>query len=109
MTLSLIEEAVRAGARRSRCAELLGLSKRTLERWRSGADEDERVAPRSAHQPPPNKLTAEERAAVLETVNSAPFRDLSPNQIVPPLADEGLYLASESTIYRILQAEGQLV
>jgi transposase InsO family protein len=45
---------------------------------------------------------------VLDVVNSAPFRDLSPNQIVPRLADEGLYLASESTIYRILRAEGQL-
>lgn len=110
--LSLIDQAVRAGARRSRCAELLGLSKRTLERWRTGrllgAEEDARVAPRSAHQPPPNKLTAEERAAVLEVVNSAPFRDLSPNQIVPRLADEGLYLASESTIYRMLREEGQL-
>lgn len=41
-------------------------------------------------------------------MNSAPFRNLSPNQIVPRLADEGLYLASESTIYRILRAEGQL-
>jgi putative transposase len=111
--LSALEEAVGSGARRSRCAELLGLSTRTLERWRSGEGDDARTVPRStpgsaSRRSPPNKLTTEERATVLETVNSAPFRDLSPNQIVPRLADEGLYLASESTIYRILREEGQL-
>lgn len=107
--LLALEEAVRSGARRSRCAALLGLSTRTLERWRSGETEDARTAPRGIpRSSPPNKLTAEERAAVLHTVNSAPLRDLSPNQIVPRLADEGLYLASESTIYRILREEGQL-
>jgi transposase InsO family protein len=107
--LSLMEEAVTAGARWSRCSELLGLSTRTLERWRSGEGGDARTTPRSASRcSPPNKLTAEERAAVLGTVNSAPLRDLSPNQIVPRLADEGLYLASESTIYRILREEEQL-
>ena len=35
MILVLIEEAVIAGARRRRCSELMGLSVRTLERWRS--------------------------------------------------------------------------
>ena len=45
---------------------------------------------------------------ILRIVNSAPFRDLTPNQIVPRLADEGVYLASESTIYRILREEKQL-
>ncbi len=116
MILSLIEEAVTAGARRRRCSEILGLSARTLERWRSesrrGKDEDARRvslrARASARTAPSNKLTDEERTAVLTTVNSAPFRDLSPNQIVPRLADEGVYLASESTIYRILREEKQL-
>ncbi len=36
------------------------------------------------------------------------FRDLSPRQIVPLLADEGQYLASESTFYRVLREAGQL-
>jgi putative transposase len=124
MILVLIEEAVTAGARRRRCSELLGLSVRTLERWRSesrlGKTEDARhtrlqfpfhtrLSDRIA---PCNKLADEERAEILEIVNSAPFRDLSPNQIVPRLADEGVcegvYLASESTIYRILREEKQL-
>jgi putative transposase len=42
-------------------------------------------------------------------MNSAAFRDLPPKQIVPQLADCGRYLASESTMYRLLRAEGQLV
>lgn len=112
MILALIEEAVTAGARRRRCSELLGLSVRTLERWRSelrlGKDEDARSSRLSSRIAPNNKLVGEERAEILEVVNSAPFRDLSPNQIVPRLADEGVYLASESTIYRILREEKQI-
>lgn len=112
MILALIEEAVTAGARRRRCSELLGLSVRTLERWRSelrlGKDEDARSSRLSSRIAPNNKLIGEERAEILEVVNSAPFRDLSPNQIVPRLADKGVYLASESTIYRILREEKQL-
>jgi hypothetical protein len=36
--------------------------------------------------------------------NAAEFADLPPSQIVPLLADQGIYLVSESTIYRILKA-----
>lgn len=49
-----------------------------------------------------------EREVILETVNSAPYQDLPPCKIVPMLADEGQYIGSESTIYRILRAENQL-
>lgn len=45
---------------------------------------------------------------MLEIVNSPRFRDLSPKQIVPTLADEGSFLVSESTMYRILRAAGQM-
>ena len=109
MTRGLIEEAVTAGARRAPACHLLGLSVRTVERWRLGtapeapeAPQDRRSGPRRA---PPNTLTAAERATLLETVNAAPYRELSPHQIVPRLADEGRYLGSESTIYRILREE----
>lgn len=102
---TLIAEAVASGARRHRACALVGLSARTLERWNAGPADDARQGPREA---PPNKLTSAERRAVLHTVNTAEFRDLSPNQIVPRLADAGRYLASESTIYRILRSEEQL-
>lgn len=55
---------------------------------------------------PPNALTEAEQRRVLEVVNSPEFRGLSPKQIVPRLADEGVYLASESTFYRLLRRQG---
>ena len=62
------------------------------------------TAPRPA---PRNKLSEEERRAVLDACNSQAFESLPPSQIVPRLADQGRYLASEASFYRILRAEGQ--
>lgn len=105
MILEAIDEAVRAGARLEKACESTGLSLRTVQRWRRGPKEDLRCGPRTA---PPNKLTVKERRKVLEILDAPAFRDLSPKQIVPQLADRGQYVASESTMYRILRAEGQL-
>lgn len=41
----------------------------------------------------------------MSVVVSKEFRDVPPHQIVPSLADQGEYLASESSFYRILKAE----
>jgi len=106
MILSLIDEAVRSGARLRSASREFGLSPRTIQRWRGhDGGEDRRHGPRTA---PANKLSVEERQKIVETVNSPEFRDLSPNQIVPRLADQQVYLASESTMYRILCEEKQL-
>lgn len=106
MILGLIDEARAAGARQSKACEVIGLDVRTLQRWKSqGIGEDGRAGPKT---PPANKLTAAERKRVLEVVNEPAHRDLSINQIVPLLADQGEYIASESTMYRILGEEGQL-
>jgi transposase InsO family protein len=98
---TLIEEAVAAGARREQACELLGLSARTLERW-DDESEDSRRGPKS---PPANKLTAEERRRIVATATSIEFRDQSPKQIVPTLADRGKYFGSESSYYRVLRTE----
>jgi putative transposase len=106
--VTLVEEAVRAGARRAAAAEILGLTVRTLQRWadQGPGSEDQRRGP---HTEPANKLSAAERRRVLDVVNSPKYRDLAPAQIVPRLADEeGIYLASESTLYRVLREEKQL-
>jgi transposase InsO family protein len=56
---------------------------------------------------PHNKLTPKECEAVLEVINSEEFKDLPPSQIVPRLADQGRYLASESTMQRLLRSRHQ--
>ena len=107
MILGLIDEAVASGARQSRACDVIGLDPRTLQRWRAqDIGDDGRAGPK---HPPQNKLSAKERARVLQVANDPQYRDLSPKQIVPILADEGIYIASESTFYRILREEKQLV
>lgn len=103
MILDLINEALKSGARLSPAAEIMGLSARTIIRWRNSKKcIDKRKGPRKE---PANKLSDQERQRVLKVANSPEYRDLSPNQIVPKLADIGMYLASESTFYRILREE----
>lgn len=77
----------------------MGISKRTLERW-AHSTEDRRRGPAHA---PENKLSPEEEAAVLRLVNAPEYRNLSPEQVVAKAADNGVYLASERTIRRILK------
>jgi transposase InsO family protein len=102
----MIDEAVKGGASQLEACELLGLDSRTVQRWKKeGIRDDLRAGPRSS---PPNKLTTRERKKILVTVNEPEYRDLSPKQIVPALADKGEYMGSESSIYRILREEGQL-
>lgn len=106
MILALVDEAVAAGAREERASEVIGVAARTLARWRAeGGGEDRRQGPGA---PPAHKLSEQERQRVLDTANSVAYRDLSPRQIVPLLADDGQYIASESTFYRVLREAGQL-
>lgn len=105
MICAWIDEAVGAKARRARACQVLGLSVRTVERWRGAHPADARHGPRHA---PANKFSAAERRALLDTVTAVAYRELSPHQIVPRLADLGTYLGSESTIYRVLRAEALL-
>ena len=101
--LGLIDEAVAAGARQWKACEWLGLSVRTVQRWRAEPEkQDGRRGPSSS---PKNKLSDSEREAVLTVARSEEYRDLSPCQIVPKLADVGEYVASESSFYRILREE----
>jgi putative transposase len=96
------------GARQSRCAQTLGLSVRTLNRWRkdqqAGRTDGRPIAVRPA---PANALSAQERAAVLAACNKPENASLPPAQIVASLADENCYIASEATFYRVLKAAGQ--
>lgn len=108
--LGWIDEACAAGARLARACEIVGLSARCVQRWlRPEAEQgDRRESGKRRAVEPANKLSQEEREAVMRTLNSDEFKDLPPSQIVPRLSDRGLYLASESTMYRLLRAARQL-
>ena len=103
----LIEEAITAGARRAKACAELEVSVRTLRRWTKDGRVHADQRPLVPRPKPANKLSAAECTAVLEVCNSTEFASLPPSQIVPKLADQGRYLASESSFYRILRADGQ--
>jgi len=103
--IELIDEARATGARLKPACEILGISERTYQRWTRGGSIQEDIRPIIKRTIPKNKLTEEERVEVIQIVNSPDFADLAPSQIVPKLADKGEYIASESTIYRILRKE----
>lgn len=64
--------------------------------------------PGASRRTPGNKLSETERLRILDVCNSPEFASLSPNIIVPTLADRGVYIASESTFYRVLKSANQL-
>lgn len=101
VVMGLVTEAIRSGARQRPACEVVGLDVRTYQRWKlQGPGEDGRMGPKTE---PANKLTALERQRILQMATSAEFRDLSPKQIVPLLADRDEYVGSESSFYRVLR------
>lgn len=101
--MQLIQEANKNGARLSMACEEVGISVRTYERWVNGGEVKVDQRPLVTRPEPSNKLTSEEREAVIDIVKQPEFVDLPPSQIVPKLADMGIYLASESTLYRLMR------
>jgi putative transposase len=99
----LIEEATQSGAREKMACKELGISQRTLQRWKNDATPLEDQRPAASRPTPKNKLSEEEILVILEVVNQPEFQSLPPSQIVPILADREIYLASESTFYRVLR------
>ncbi|EDR5079325.1 helix-turn-helix domain-containing protein [Salmonella enterica] len=106
--ISLVSEAIRNGARKTRACQCIGVSIRTLQRWVDGEVINADQRPNAANRIPRNKLSEAERQQILELCNSPEFASLPPNVIVPTLADKGIYIASESTFYRILKSANQL-
>lgn len=106
MILGLIDEAVVAGARQRIACEAIGLDARTVQRWKTkGVGADGRAGPKRT---PKCKLSKKERNKILKIAAMPQYRNLSPRQIVPLLADKGRYVGSESTFYRILHEEKQI-
>lgn len=78
------------------------ISPRTYKRWRTDPAGDKRRGPLTE---PANKLSTAEREKIISISTSEEYRDLPPCQIVPQLADQGSYIASESSFYRVLKEE----
>jgi len=103
-----IDVAHQAGARLRLACEITGIDVRTLQRWKarqglvSGDGRPDAVRPMPAHA-----LTPVEREQILCVANETRFADMPPARIVPMLADEGIYVASESSFQRVLRAHGQ--
>lgn len=96
-----------AGARKQVACKELAISLRSLQRWtQEGAPKADgrTTTPRPT---PANALTDAERETILQLCNSTEYAHLPPSQIVPRLADQGRYLASESSFYRVLHAADQ--
>jgi len=101
--IMLVEEATQAGARQKKACQELGISERTLQRWKNESTPLEDQRPIVERPVPKNKLSEQEVNQVLDVVNRPEFQSLPPSQIVPRLADQNMYIASESTFYRILK------
>lgn len=100
--------AHKAGARLHLACETAGIDVRTLQRWKAGqglVSGDGR--PAAVRPVPAHALSPAERAELLRVANEPRFADMPPARIVPMLADEGRYIASESSFARVLRAHGQ--
>ena len=108
--LEILDAAVAAGARAHKVAELLGVGPTTLQRWRRqfAADGDGLDRRKGCPRHVSHRLNEEERQRILFTCNQPEFAALPPGQIVPILADRGLYVASERSFYRVLHAHSQV-
>ena len=102
--IKLVEEAAQAGARRKSACRELGISDRTLQRWKNESTPLEDQRPVVERPVPKNKLSEEKVKLILDVVNRPEFQTLPPSQIVPMPADQNTYIASESTFYRVLKS-----
>jgi putative transposase len=88
----------------ARACRALGVSRATAYRHRSPRP----PTGRRARRKPARALSDEERAAVLAELHAERFVDASPAAVYATLLDEGTYLASERTMYRLLAANAEV-
>lgn len=102
--IALTEEAVQEGSRKKIACEALGVDLRTIQRWQKAPlAADKRKGPSLWK----HALSKDEKQKMLNFCNAKEYRNLPANQVVPRLADKGIYIASERSFYRVL-AEAKL-
>jgi putative transposase len=105
-----ITVACAAGARLAPACRLAGIDLRTFQRWRAGEDGQVRAdrRPEAVRPAPQHALSEAERARIVALANEPRFASTPPARIVPALADEGVYVASEASFHRVLRDHGQM-
>jgi len=104
LALELIKEAAESGARQDRACEILGITERTLRRWKKQLTEEKKLEDRrlraASGRTPTNKLTEAEKEQIIKLCNQPEYKSLPP--------DQGQYIASESSFYRVLREVEQV-
>ena len=97
-----------AEARLLLACKTAGIALRALQRWKAAdglaCGDGRHLAVRAT---PSHALSEAKRARVLAIANEPRFAAVPPARIVPMLADEGIYLANESSFSRVLNEHGQ--
>ena len=101
----LIDDARKSGCRLKIAAADIEIDFKTYLRWKIDLV-DKRQGPIST---PKNKLSDIEKAQIIRVSNSKEYMDYSPWIIVAKLADKGIYIASESSFYKVLKENKMLV
>ncbi len=104
VAVSLILDANKNGCRLKMACTDLEIDFKTFKSWQKDRV-DKRFGPLT---PPKNKLSTDERSRVINIATSLEYVDCSPWVIVAKLADQGEFIASESSFYKILKEEKML-
>jgi transposase InsO family protein len=105
-----IGQACTEGARLAPACALAGIDVRTLQRWTTAEEGSLRGdrRPDAERRVPSHALSAAERERIVAVANEPRFAETPPARIVPALADDGIYIASESSFHRVLRTQGQM-
>lgn len=104
--IMLVSQACDSGATQENACNIIGISSKTFQRWTVNSNkQDGRLEPKHS---PKHKLTGLERQRIINVANAPEYSNLPPCQIVPRLADTGVYIASEASFYRVLKDHNQL-
>ena len=76
-------------------------------RYRISPPAPKRAPVPHAERVQPRALAPSERQAILDALHSKRFADLAPDEVWATLLDEGAYLGSVSTYYRVLREAGE--